>query len=185
MTTGRINQVTIFERAVSVVHRPCPLARVGVCHCGGGASTRAPRCPSRERTEPQLPYPRFPTEFSEAGSAKEGDGILRRTLACPPQKEAIRRRSRVKTRLPTRGCSPECVTESMATRQQSTRLPKGGPLASERPSFGCPVQSPKESLERDGRRVIQRDIDQIPSASPQRVGSMGSPRPYKWSGKFG
>ena len=120
MTTGRINQVTIFEGPSPKYVGPSP-GRPGSELVLGGV-----RIPGRALTSESNrwarnhDHPFAPTEFSKAGSAKEPTDKSR-TFACPPQKEAICRRSR-----PTRDGyryakrTPNCVLRLIANGQQST-----------------------------------------------------------------
>ena len=134
MTTGRINQVTIFERPSPEYMGPAPSARgSSVVHkkgCGTPGEAPGPRTESKAR---HRPHPFATTEFSRSRSAEAV--VLYSASACPPQKEATHRRSHQKTATSTRAC-PQLRQYIDGHRPITHRILRRSTLSDERAGFG-------------------------------------------------
>jgi hypothetical protein len=141
MTTGRINQVTIFVGPSPV--RVCgPGPRGGAeLVSGRGKTTRSSARPRRESRGSHRYHPFATTEFSRTRSAKDPTERIDRPLAYPPQMEAPLSPVTSQGRLPEHERTPECVGIMMASGQQSTGSFSAG-RQSNRPGFGYSMVGP-------------------------------------------
>jgi hypothetical protein len=129
MTTGRINQVTIFggrpppggRRALGLGERPGVVPREGRgSEDRARPAARRGREPAVRRSTIQLPQPSSPrwSPPKRPGHPRGGH----RSSAWPPQVEVTHPRSRQVRRLPVHGHAPECVRDSVGQRPPIHRL---------------------------------------------------------------
>ena len=151
MTTGRINQVTIFDGRGSTCASPWPGPRERV-----GVVIKVWMLEAPGRGLPRGVNPRFAFRPSDChnwipqGEVRRGAGghLLRRrpTKACPPREEVTRRRSRLKDGYRYAGVPPNLSWVVIANGQQPTDSLSAGGSKSTRSSGVAPNQLARAPL---------------------------------------
>ena len=165
MTTGRINQVTIFA-AVALAGSGLP--RGGVELVKGRGKTPGLNLQFEPNRDRGLQTIRLPQLNSPKRGPLKRRWVFQRTLTYPLQKEATHRQSHPEGRILVHRRTPKCVEELIAIGQQSTDSFGAERLAINRAGFGCPAGLTGGSqLQQPAARIL-RDIHQMPPPSRQR-----------------
>ena len=186
MTTGRINQVTIFEqgpRSREVLGGPSPLARVGVSRLGGVTEHpvgRPPPEPNRRGVPHQPSICRDWIPQGEVRRRARTNRIAGPNFRMPTSSggypTAVTSSQR---RIPAFKRAPECVEISMANGQQPTDLLRRETTAIGRIGFGRPLHRRRRvgrtnSQRRPIGRTLVKCVPRRDSAMAVSVG--GGPR---------
>ena len=178
MTTGRINQVTIFEGLHRSPSAQPASPRVGVSQIGRGVSPGRALAIEPNQVGSRAVHPFATTEFSKVKSAKESIED-NQTLACPLQKEAIRPRSHLmKSGYQYTNVPPIASTICLTNGQQPTDLPQSGIASNKRIRLQASVKIHREGLlgTNNSRRTNSTKDSRWQLLPRQRDGSIGRQR---------